>query len=154
MKDVIEIPIPKGHTASFDEKTGKITFKELPKNVMERIKTIDDALSALGEFDQDVKAYRKLVEVFGTGSHITSNQLAVCITKALNGGWTPNWDNSSEGKYAPWFYMQSGSSGFRFDDCAAWFSIAAVGSRLCFKTSELAKYAGTQFTEIYKQYML
>lgn len=152
--DVIEIPIPKGHTASFDEKSGKITFKKVPENVMERIKTIDDVLSALGEYDQDVKAYRKLVEVFGAGSHITSNQLAVCITKALNEGWIPDWDDSNQYKYAPWFYMQSGSSGFRYGDYDYWRSGTGVGSRLCFKTSDLAKYAGTQFIEIYKQFML
>ena len=154
--DVIEFPIPAGHTANINEQSGKITitFNPVPQNVMERIKTIDDVLSALGEFDQDVKAYRKLLEVFGASSHITNNQLAVCITKALNEGWTPNWDNSSEYKYAPWFYMQSGSSGFRYLGYAYWRSYAFVGSRLCLKSSDLAKYAGTQFTEIYKQFML
>ena len=147
--DVIEIPIPKGHTASFDEKSGKITFKKLPEDVKSRIKTIADVLAdndidledfalANQSLEEDEKAYRILK----------------LLVKSLNEGWTPNWDNSSEGKYVPWFYMQSGSSGFRYYDCDDWYSHTYVGSRLCFKSSELAKYAGEQFTSVYKQYML
>jgi hypothetical protein len=146
--DVIEIPIPKGHTASFDEKSGKITFKPLPKNVMERIKTIEDVLAdndlTQGGFDaicicldEDEKAYR----------------LLKLLVKSLNEGWKPNWDNSSEGKYVPWFDMR-GSSGFRYGGCALWLSYTSVGSRLCFKSSELAKYAGEQFTSTYKQFFV
>ena len=76
------------------------------------------------------------------------------LTKSLNEGWEPDWDNSSERKYFPWFNMSSSGSGFSFCVCDDWGTHSSVGSRLCFKSSELAKYAGTQFTDIYKEYML
>lgn len=149
MKDVIEIPIPKGHTASFDEKSGKITFKPLPQNVMERIKCINDVLRDNGidpdDFEESCEALEEDEKAY---------RIIKLLVKSLNEGWTPNWDNSSEGKYFPWFTMQSGSSGFRSYGYARWDSRTDVGSRLAFKTSELAKYAGTQFTDVYKKYML
>jgi hypothetical protein len=146
--DVIEIPIPKGHSASFDERTGKITFTKKPQNVLERIKTIDDILADHGidkrsfelqcdDLEEDEKAYRILK----------------LLVKSLNEGWTPNWDDDSQYKYVPWFYM-GGSSGFRYGGYGDWLSSANVGSRLCFKSRELAEYAAKQFTETYKKYML
>jgi len=146
--DVIEIPIPEGHTASFDAKSGKITFSKKPKNVMERIKIVDDVLADNGltqrEFDElcenldeDEVAYR----------------IVKLLAKSLNEGWTPNWNNSSEPKYFPWFEM-SGSSGFRYDGCDYWCSNTVVGSRLAFKSRELCEYAGKQFTDVYKQFMV
>jgi hypothetical protein len=84
---------------------------------------------------------------------IVAHAKLVIITEALNEGWTPDWENSDEWKYYPWFDMSSGS-GLSFDGCAYRFSHSGVGSRLCFKTAELAKYAGTQFKKLYTQYFL
>jgi len=58
----------------------------------------------------------------------------VIIAEALNEGWKPNWDNTSEWKYYPWFWMDK--PGFRFNDsiCAGTYAGAGAGSRLCFKT--------------------
>ena len=43
------------------------------------------------------------------------------------------------------------TAGFAFADSsnAPSYALASVGSRLCFKSSALAKYAGEQFAEIY-----
>lgn len=38
---------------------------------------------------------------------------------------------------------------YAYSHNAPWNANAAVGSRLCFKSSALAKYAGEQFAEIY-----
>jgi hypothetical protein len=73
------------------------------------------------------------------------------IAKALNEGWKPNWNDSNEYKYYPYFDMRSGS--FDGTNCVIWGSISAVGSRLCFKNRELAEYAGKQFEDIYKEYL-
>lgn len=145
--DVIEIPIPKGHTATFDALTGKITFKE-KKNVMERIKTVADVLADNGITDNKFSLISEGLE---------EDELAYKILKllaiSLNEGWIPDWNNDNQRKYFAWFYM-GGSAGFRYDGCAAWASVSGVGSRLCFKSSELAEYAGKQFTEVFKQFML
>jgi hypothetical protein len=127
---------------------GKKTFL---KNVTERIKTFEDVLSELQDSDPDVIEYRKLQQA-NVADYIIANQEAILISKVINESWTPNWDNSNEYKYFPWFKM--GSSGFRSDDYGLWPSCSSVGSRLCFKTSELARYAGEQFTDVYEKFML
>ncbi|MDH7463954.1 hypothetical protein QEG73_21815 [Chitinophagaceae bacterium 26-R-25] len=116
--------------------------------VTERIKTFDDACRALGidkvqigivGLDKDcesIEAYLKLI----------------VIARALNEGWEPDWSNSSEGKYMPWFEHKSGF-GLAYGDYDFWFSCAGVGSRLCFKSKELAIYAGKQFADIYNDYL-
>ena len=117
------------------------------KKVKDRIKTVADVLEDNGftqeSFDEsckgltvDEKAYR----------------LSKLIGKSLNEGWEPNWDNSNETKYFPWFKLSS--SGFRFSDCGGWDAGSAVGSRLCFKSRELAIYAGETFTDVYKDFMI
>jgi hypothetical protein len=79
----------------------------------------------------------------------------IIIAKAINGDWIPDWTNSDEYKYYPWFEMGSSSGvGFSFGDCDDWFTNSIVGSRLCFETREKAKYAGKQFEDLYKSYFV
>lgn len=127
---------------------GKKTFQ---KDVKERIKTLNDAIEELGERDKDVIEYRKLQRA-GVADYILANQEAILVCKALNEEWEPDWDNSNERKYFPWFDMSS--SGFRFYVCDYWFTNANVGSRLCLKSSDLAIYYGTQFVEIARRRMI
>lgn len=74
------------------------------------------------------------------------------ITRALNNGWKPNWDDQNEWKYYPLFrYVNAGLS------CAATANAASgtgarIGSRLCFPTSALAKYAAEHFADLYRDY--
>jgi hypothetical protein len=77
----------------------------------------------------------------------------VIIAQVLNDGWEPNWDDYDEYKYYPWFYMNS-DHGFGLGGVSCDLSYSCVGSRLCFKTEALAKYAATQFKSLYKDYML
>lgn len=116
---------------------------------MKKIKTFEDACKAL-----------KLK--FTTPAGLTKDEVAYLklkiIAKALNEGWEPNWNNWDEWKYYPWFCMgDNGASpgvGFSYGGYDLVRTTSGVGSRLCFKTRELAKYAGQQFLEIYKDYML
>jgi hypothetical protein len=43
--------------------------------------------------------------------------------------------------------------GFSYVDCVRWLTSSDVGSRLCFKSSELAEYAGKTFESIYKDFL-
>jgi hypothetical protein len=43
--------------------------------------------------------------------------------------------------------------GFAFGDWANSYTYADHGARLCFKTSELAEYAGKQFEGIYREFL-
>lgn len=84
---------------------------------------------------------------------IVAHAKLVIITEALNEGWKPDWKNDDEYKYYPWFNLCSGS-GFSFDGYGYIDSGSHVGSRLCFKTRDLAEYAGKQFIKLYEQYFV
>ena len=123
---------------------GKKTFVKNPKD---RIKTIDDILE-----DNNV-TMEQLNRMFeNTPEHLKWQYVAELLCKSLNEDWTPDWDNSNEYKYYPWFKMSS--SGFRCDGFDYWDSVSVVGSRLCFKSRDLAIYAGQQFTDVYKKFMI
>ena len=100
------------------------------------------------------------------------------IVAALNEGWEPKFEKG-EYRYFPWFYLytkeqydelddeekgrcvlRSGnntSSNVGFVGCSAnydaSFSVTNYGSRLAFRTRELAAYAGRQFTEEWADFM-
>lgn len=88
------------------------------------------------------------------------------ITEALNEGWKPNWADTDEYKYYPWFYIEvsevqtEGTCGATaglscaYTDDAASDSSANVGSRLCFHDRETARYAGRTFTDLYAQILI
>lgn len=100
------------------------------------------------------------------------------ITAALNQGWAPDWTNGDEYKYYPWFCLYTEDEYNSLDDddkercCrvvgrsrnfasaygglvyahasyASSGSNTYYGSRLAFKTRELALYAGKQFVDIW-----
>ena len=122
-----------------------------------QIKTFEDACKAL-----NLNPETSLPEVSMVPEKHRKAIIAHCklfiIAEALNEGWKPDWSND-ERKYYPWFDMeesvkQPAGSGLSVGGCVYDFSASYVGSRLCFKTSELAKYAGTQFKIEYADYFL
>ena len=82
------------------------------------------------------------------------------ITAALNEGWSPDWNNTNEYKYYPYFYIAPRKYGAAAGlSCAgtiysASITGASVGSRLCFHDHETARYAGKTFTELFEQLLL
>ena len=80
-----------------------------PKDITKRVKTYADACAVLGiepmnetvlaklGFTKDEIAYRKLKT----------------IAEALNEGWRPDWANSNEYKYWPWFVYNPRVPAFR-----------------------------------------
>ena len=115
-----------------------------------KIKTFEDACKAL-----NISTALPIVNTVNTipeemQKAVHSHYKLMVITKALNEGWEPNWNDSNEWKYYPWFSM-GGSRGFSYYGCDG-LSGSYVGARLCFKSHELAEYAGAQFKELYKEY--
>lgn len=142
------IEIPEGmEVDSFNKLSGEVTFKPKPKD-FSRIKTIADILADNGitqeEFDKQCE---------GIEADEQAYRIIKMLAKSLNEGWTPDWNDDSQDKYYPWFEI-GGSSGVRCHVFGRWVSASAVGSRLAFKTSNLAEHAGKNFTEVYKQFML
>lgn len=145
----LKIEIPQGFVIdSFDQHSGEIKFKEQPKPVTERIKTIADVLA-----DNKLTQKEFYEQCAGMPEDEVAYRILKLLAKSLNEGWTPDWDNSSQYKYFAYFWM-GGSSGFRCRGYVYWHSTSDVGSRLCFKSRELAQHAGEQFTDVFKQFML
>jgi hypothetical protein len=118
---------------------------------MKKIKTFTDACKVLGLSAKSLPDVSALTKE--QAKSVIAHFKLVLIAEALNEGWKPNWKDSSEYKYYPWFEMDS-PSGFRFDDVYYDFAYSTVGSRLCFKNEALAKYAGKQFIDLYKALMV
>jgi hypothetical protein len=125
--------------------------KLVPENITDKVKTFEDACEVLNIDSAVVLPPINPVLSKDVESIYAYIQLII-ITRALNEGWEPDWDDDDEYKYYPWFYMQSGS-GFRLGYVGVYFGHSFVGSRLCFQKEEVAKYAATQFLDIYKQFM-
>lgn len=111
------------------------------RKITDRVKSFEDACLVL-----NLDAAKEIPA--GLPAHVEAYMKLCVIAKALNEGWTPDWDNGNQYKYYPYFDMKNGFSFFSsYDYC----QYSRVGSRLCFQNSKLAEYAGTQFLDLYKQ---
>lgn len=170
----IEIEVPNGKKPEWVN--GVLTLvDEKPQNVMERVKTFKDACNELGiEHDKWVQDKKDL----GLEADVIAYLKLRIIAAALNEGWKPQF-TTDEYRYFPWFYLYTQSEIDEMSEeeksrvvfrssvsaCAsggvayasAYYgssnSFTSIGSRLAFKTRELAEYAGRQFVEIWADYV-
>lgn len=128
--------------------------KHFIEKITDRVKTFEDACEVLGVVPQVVLPFGHLQKTTLTGDDLSIQSYAklIIIARALNEGWTPDWPDHGQYKYYPWFTHKSGF-GLSYRDYGRWCSHAGLGSRLCFKSSELAQYAGQQFESIYKDFL-
>lgn len=126
------------------------------EEITDRVKTYEDACKVLGVEpinEQNAKAQ-------GFRSDEIARRKLETIAAALNEGWKPDWNNTDQYKYYPYFYIQENAKGaFAGLSCAntshaASNTNASLGSRLCFYASRLARYAGNQFTDLYEQILI
>lgn len=127
------------------------------EEITDRVKTYEDACKVLGVEpinEQNAKAQ-------GFRPDEIARRKLETIAAALNEGWKPDWNNTDQYKYYPYFYIQEnakgkGSAGLSCANThsAATVTVASLGSRLCFYASRLARYAGNQFTDLYEQILI
>lgn len=127
------------------------------EEITDRVKTYEDACKVLCVEpinEQNAKAQ-------GFRSDEIARRKLETIAAALNEGWKPDWNNTDQYKYYPYFYIQEnakgkGSAGLSCANTSgtAASTTAPVGSRLCFYASRLARYAGNQFTDLYEQILI
>ena len=160
---------------------GEEIFKS--KDITERIKTFDDAYKALGESHPYVVQYDQIFACLMDGEEEIPKDIIAylklrIIAAALNEGWEPRFAKK-EKRYSSCFVSytqkeigetdeeQKSHVAFRSSSnadasvgiaCMSTIydssdAIASIGSRLVFKSSELAKYAGEQFVEIWADYV-
>lgn len=149
-------------------------------NITERIKTFDDALAALPAEHPMVRnwtAMRGLEDKFSP--NLAAYAKLCIIVAALNEDWELHW-GSGQVYFYPWFYIYSkaevetmmqdrkdklvllGGNASDGSNCGlgcvvsynAWSSAHAnLGSRLAFRSKELAIYCTEQFLDIWAQYL-
>lgn len=118
------------------------------KNVMDRVKTFEDACREVGVIPH--KVYNPMAD---SKDEIAYKKLKI-IAKALNEGWVVDWNNEKESKYFPYFDMRKRPGSGFVGSCFYWVTYSFVSSRLTYKTSTLAAYAGKQFEVEYYDYMV
>jgi hypothetical protein len=115
----------------------------LIQKITDRIKTYKDACDALK------------VDAYIDDSVLSKDEIAYIklkrIIAVLNEGWTPDYNDSNEVKYHIWWKWNG--SGFSFYAVDLWYSTTTAGSRLCFKSPELAEYAAKQFESIFNDFL-
>ena len=152
---------------------------ELP--IQERIKTFEDAMAELGDEHPAVRSYNSVKYGYAADKEpdIMAYLKLRIITTALNEGWTPQFTEGERRWYA-WYDLldKEDLDGMTEEEkkerrvvgrasgnaCASGglvcshasnvstYSSAVSGSRLAFKSEELAEYAGKQFIEIYADF--
>ncbi len=101
---------------------------------------IDDAITYTNQlFNTNILSDSK--------SDIAFKKLKVII-KTLNDGWIPDWNNSNQYRYFPYFDMTS--EGFSYYATLYHFSYTAVPSALYLKSKELAEYCAKTHINLYK----
>lgn len=70
--------------------------------------------------------------------------------------FVPDFSNSMQDKWFPWFVYDKGAAGFvsAYTSAAPSNAVAYIGSRLCFKTRNRAIQFGKQFVGLYNQVFL
>ena len=150
---VIELAEENEDTTVFDFYTDEQEYEE----ITDRVKSYADACKVLGiepMNEQNMKAQ-------GFRPDEVARRKLETITEALNEGWKPDWNNTEQYKYYPYFYIREnakakGNAGL---SCAYTFNAATntpahIGSRLCFHDRDTARYAGNTFTELYEQILI
>ena len=160
----------KEQKALLENMFGKEMFK--PKNIMERVKTFEDACEVLGEEHSYVQEYRGIANVnFDFTQDIIAYLKLRIIAAALNEGWKPKFDGK-EYRHYPWFFIYTKKAYECLDDdekkecrglshgntyaCVSVQTLSSganSSSRIVFKTKELAEYCGKQFIDIWSDYL-
>ena len=159
---------------------GKELFAQ---DIKDKVKTFEDAVAILGDEHPLVAQFRVIESSFKEADNnliLFAYARLVIIAEALNEGWKQKFDGD-ECRYYPWFYIYTKKEYEELDedekkDCrvvgrsngnayagggvvyasasyASSVSGADYGSRLAFKTRELAEYCGKQFIDIWEKFL-
>lgn len=141
----LKINIPEGYEIDEQKSTfSEIIFKKKSGNIRERIQTIKDVFELNNTTEEEFYQKWRDFDNFEIGGGLER-----LIVKAYNEGKEPNWKNSNEYKYYPYFHMDE----FRFDDVFLSYSESSVSAPSVFlgKDGELnCKDAVSKFLKEYK----
>lgn len=157
----ITIEIPDGKKAEWVN--GVLTLvDDKPQDPNEKIKSFEDAVRYLGIGEFDNEDYLYYLQGFPVSilaneediiRKINAYAKLLTIATAWNkiDGFEPDFSDTSQYKYFPWFEYSRDAEGFVYVyTCnAASYAYANFGSRLCFKTRERAIQFGKQFIDLW-----
>lgn len=125
-------------------------------NIQDRIKTYEDACEELGLDPEDQLPFYTKEDGNDDAFKLCINAFTkLCIiARALNEGWIPDFTNTNQYKWFPWFRVTSAGFGLSISNFSASNTNAALGSRLCLKSESLAEYFGKQFIDIHEVYLM
>ena len=157
---------------------GKDIFKL--KDIRERIKTFGDACYELGDKHELVRAYNNLIVSNCMSKDIIAYAKLIIIAEALNEGWKPTFDDG-EHRYYPMVYIytkedyeelsenkkkelivvrnskiklnENCGDIYALEVITLSYSVFSNGYHIALKTSELAKYCGKQFIDIWAEFL-
>ena len=121
--------------AVFEAAFGKKTFLKEPTDI---IKTVEDACEVLG-INPATVGDKKLETVISALNFVANG----------NKIWFPDYNNTDEKKWCCWWYMNN--PGFCLRGCYYDLTITGVGARLVFLTEVLARYAASQFFDLFRE---
>jgi len=137
---------PKWFQNVLTETFGEDCFK---KREFTDIKTFADACEEVGITEEE---FNYKFAALGLDLDTINYEKLKIVVKAINQGWTLDWDNTNQQKWWPYFKL---SSGFGFSDsgCTYGHTNTSVGSRLCFESEAKSNYAAKQFIDLYEQFL-
>lgn len=123
------------------------SIEEWEAYIMAKVKSFEDACAETGEDLANTKFHT------GTPDEIAYKRIKVLV-KALNPpDWKCEWTDGNQRKCYPWFEYKG--TGFRFGgsgyDIVGTYS--GGGSRLRLCSEKLSNYLGTQFIDLFNQYL-
>ena len=123
----------------------------------QKIKTFEDACAALKIDANALPDFSMLPEKYRNA--LLAHYKLLIVIEAINEGWKPNWADTNERKYTPWFSVSEEDSkpsgfGLSFGGYDVWYSYTFVGSRLFYPDIERAKHVFENFKNLYEEYML
>ena len=148
-----------------------------PKNVMDRVKTFEDACIETGT---DIQAFNEMTK--NLDEHVVTYMKLSIIVKALNEDDKFPYFTKDEWRYYPYFWLytkdeyekmndkdrekisrvlfrsyndaySNGGVAYAYARFDASSTLYDVGARLVFKNRELALYAGKQFIDLYVKHL-
>ncbi len=114
------------------------------------LKTFDDCCVLCGTTEDEFE--KKWVEIPVDFQTVALERLKI-INRAISGAWEPDYFNTDQYKWFPWFRVSSSGLDFSGSDCDCVSSCAYVGFRLCFESEEKADHAGRHFTKYFQEFI-
>jgi hypothetical protein len=141
----LKIEIPEGYEICQETSTFEhVKFKPILRPITERVKTVEDAINILGSCEET--STHAILKEHTCDVKAIARQEWIIIVKALNEGWTPNWDNNNEQKWYAWWDLRNKKR--NLDNVRYYYCSSDVPPSEVFKSKELCNYAISQFSNV------